>query len=65
MSRKLSPEIMHGLRFYDDYFNLKRDAIGKLGFTSYQKCTATIRMLRVSIDLVDKYIRMSESTCLD
>nr|XP_020172951.1 uncharacterized protein LOC109758502 [Aegilops tauschii subsp. strangulata] len=41
------------------------DALGKLGF-SYQKCTAAIRMLAygISDDLVDEYVRMSESTCL-
>lgn len=29
--------IMHGVRCYDDYFNLRVDATCKLGFTSYQK----------------------------
>ncbi|XP_040256322.1 uncharacterized protein [Aegilops tauschii subsp. strangulata] len=40
--------------------------MGKLGFSSYQKCTAAIRMLAYGIsgDLVDEYVRMSESTCL-
>ncbi|XP_073363069.1 uncharacterized protein [Aegilops tauschii subsp. strangulata] len=42
------------------------DAFGKLGFSSYQKCTAAIRMLAYGIpgDLVDEYVRMSETTCL-
>ena len=37
------------------------------GFSSYQKCTAAIRMLAYGIagDLVDEYVRMSESTCLE
>ncbi|XP_073363602.1 uncharacterized protein [Aegilops tauschii subsp. strangulata] len=40
--------------------------LGKLGFSSYQKCTAAIRMLAYGIpgNLVDEYVRMSEFTCL-
>ena len=38
-----------------------------MGFSSYQKCTSAIRMLAYGIagDLVDVYVRMSESTCLE
>ena len=52
---------------HDDYFKCKRDALGKLGFSSYQKCTAAIRMLAYGVagDLVDEYLRMGESTCLE
>ena len=52
---------------YDDFFRCKPDACGKLGFSSYQKCTAAIRMLAYGVagDLVDEYMRMSESVCLD
>jgi hypothetical protein len=46
---------------YDDYFHLKKDATCKLGFTSYEKCTAA----RVAGDLVDEYMHMSESTSLE
>ena len=51
---------------HDPYFECKTDALGKLGFSSSQKCTAAIRMLAYGIpgDLVDEYVRMSESTCL-
>ena len=36
-------------------------------FSSYEKCIATIRMLAYGLDgdLVDEYMHMSESTCLD
>jgi hypothetical protein len=53
--------IKQGVRWYDDYFKLKKDTTSKLGSTSYQKCTASIRMLAygVSGDLVDKYISIS------
>ena len=52
---------------YDNYFRCKNDALGKLGFSSYQKCTAAIRMLAYTVPgvLIDEYVRMSESMCLE
>ena len=52
---------------YDDYFIAKPDACGKLGFTSYKKCSAALRMLAYGVagDMIDEYIRMGESTCLE
>ena len=46
---------------------MKYDCIGKLGFSSYQKCTTAVWMLAYGVpsDLVDEYVRMSESTCLE
>src|SRR3990170_5774993 len=66
MRRHLFNHIREGVVGYDPYFECKTDALGKLGFSSYQKCTAGIRMLAYGIpgDLVDEYVRMSESTCL-
>ena len=59
--------IREGVVAYGPYFECKEDALGKLGFSSYQKCTAAIRMLAYGIpgDLIDEYVRMSESTCLE
>jgi hypothetical protein len=67
MSRKLFLTILNGVRVHDDYFTARLDATGKLGFTSYQKCSAAIRMLAYGVtdDLIDKYLQMSESTCLE
>ncbi|XP_073353645.1 uncharacterized protein [Aegilops tauschii subsp. strangulata] len=67
MSRNLFSRIREGVVGYDDYFECKEDAFGKIGFSSYQKCTATVRMLAYGVpgDLIDQYVRMSESTCLD
>ncbi|XP_073363404.1 uncharacterized protein [Aegilops tauschii subsp. strangulata] len=42
---------------YDDYFILKKDVTGMIGFSGYQKCTAAHSW--------DEYLRMSESTCGD
>jgi hypothetical protein len=65
MSRELFLVILNGVRDYDDYFEAKYDCTGKIGFSSYQKCSAAVRQLAygVSGDLIDDYMRMSESTC--
>jgi hypothetical protein len=67
MSRKLFGRIIEGVRLHGPYFRCKPDATGKLGFSSYQKCSAAIWMLAYGVDgdLVDEYMRMSESTCID
>ncbi|XP_073355261.1 uncharacterized protein [Aegilops tauschii subsp. strangulata] len=66
MARHLFNRIREGVVSHDPDFECKTDALGKLGFSSYQKCTAAIRMLAYGIpgDLVDEYVRMSETTCL-
>ena len=66
MARHVFNRIREGVVAHDPYFECKTDALGKLGFSSYQKCTAAIRMLAYGIpgDLVDEYVRMSETTCL-
>ena len=67
MSRPLFMRLLEGVRAHDDYFETKPDATGQYGFSSYLKCTAAIRMLAYGVagDLVDEYLRMSESTCLE
>jgi hypothetical protein len=67
MLKKLFLTILNGVRAHDDYFTVRTDTIGKLGFISYQKCSAAIRMLAYGVagDLIDEYLRMSESTCLE
>jgi hypothetical protein len=58
--------ILRGVRDYDPYIGCRSDATGKFGFTSYQKCSSTIRMLAYGVagNLFDEYLRMSETTCL-
>jgi hypothetical protein len=67
MSRKLFLDILHGVRTYATYFKAKHDATGKIGFSSYQKCSVAIRQLAYGVlgYLVDEYLRMSESTCIE
>ena len=66
MARHVFNRIREGVVAHDPYFECKADALGKLGFSSYEKCTAAIRMLAYGLpgDLVDEYVCMSESTCL-
>lgn len=67
MGRPLFKRIMQVVAGYGDYFICKLDACGRIGFSSYQKCTAAIRMLSYGVagDSLDEYLRMSESTCLE
>ncbi|XP_020189394.1 uncharacterized protein [Aegilops tauschii subsp. strangulata] len=67
MHKTISNHLYCGVRSYDDYFVLKKDTMGMIGFSRYQKCTATLRMLAYGTvtDSWDEYLRMSESTCGD
>ena len=59
MCKRLFNRIWEGVTEYDDYFKCKYDCTGKVGFSSYQKCTTAIRMLAYGVpgDLVDEYVR--------
>jgi hypothetical protein len=67
MSRKLFRKIIEGVELDGPYFKCKLDATGKLGFSSYEKCLLAIRSLAYGVarDIVDEYMRMSESTCME
>jgi hypothetical protein len=43
----------------------KYDCTGKIGISYYQKCFVAIRQVAYGVpgDLIDDYMRMSESTC--
>ena len=45
MNREVFRRNVHSVRDYDDYFELKKDCTGLLGFSSIWKCTAAIRCL--------------------
>ncbi|XP_071683795.1 uncharacterized protein [Lolium perenne] len=65
MSRKLFLKIVENLRKIE-YFKLKRDVVGELGFSTIQKCTVA-RMLAYGIagDTHDDYLRMTEYVTID
>jgi hypothetical protein len=67
MCKSVFDRLYQGVRAYDDYFILKNDALGNIGFSGYQKCTGALRMLvyGTAADSWDEYLRMSESTCGD
>uniref|UniRef100_A0A453LH54 Uncharacterized protein n=1 Tax=Aegilops tauschii subsp. strangulata TaxID=200361 RepID=A0A453LH54_AEGTS len=45
MRKSVIDRLYHGIWSYDDYFILKKDIVGMIGFSGYHKCTATLRML--------------------
>nr|XP_040256233.1 uncharacterized protein LOC120973963 [Aegilops tauschii subsp. strangulata] len=59
MARHVFNRIREVMVAYDSYFQCKEDALGKLGFSSYKKCIAAIRMLAYGIpgDLVDDFCK--------
>ncbi|XP_020179846.3 uncharacterized protein [Aegilops tauschii subsp. strangulata] len=64
MRKTVFDRLFHGVLSYDDYFILKKDVVGTIGFSGYHKCTATLRMLAhgMAADSWDEYLRMSERT---
>jgi hypothetical protein len=67
MQRQVFDLIYHDVQTYDDYFILKKSAIGNIGLSGYQKCAAAMRMLAYGTitDSCDQDLWMSESTCLE
>jgi hypothetical protein len=67
ISKKLILPILDVVRDHDSYFKYKMVTIGKVVFTSNQKCSATVLMLAYGVarDLVNEYMRMSYTTCLE
>ncbi|XP_073353925.1 uncharacterized protein [Aegilops tauschii subsp. strangulata] len=63
MRKNVFDRIYHGVRSFDDYFILKKDTVGRIGFSGYQKCTAALQMLvyGTAADSWDEYLRMFES----
>lgn len=45
MRRQVFSHNYHVVRAYDNYFILKKDVVGTIGFSGYQKCTTAMRML--------------------
>ncbi|XP_057777882.1 uncharacterized protein LOC130996602 [Salvia miltiorrhiza] len=64
MRKPLFERIMSKLVATDQFFQQNRDAAGRLGMSSIQKCTAAMRVLAygTGADLHDEYLRMSAQT---
>jgi hypothetical protein len=67
MQRSLFLMIMDRICGCNDYFVQKRDTCGLWGFSSIQKCTATLRMLAYGViaDATDEYCRIGESIAME
>ncbi|KAL2490984.1 putative harbinger transposase-derived nuclease [Abeliophyllum distichum] len=67
MSRYLFLRIVQAVEGHDKYFNQKRDGVGKLGLSTFQKITVMFRMLAygVAVDATDEYIKIGESTAIE
>jgi len=67
MSRRLFVHIAKTLGDLDPYFTQRRDALGKLGLSPFQKCAAALRQLAygTSADSQDEYLRIGESTAIE
>ena len=64
MNRSLFLRIVEGVTTTDPYFQQRPNALGELGASPIQKCTAALRMLAYGTcaDAVDEYIKIGEST---
>jgi len=62
---KLLKSLIRDIEAHDSYFKQRRDAVGRLGASAYQKITAALRVLcyGVSFDSTDEYCRESETVC--
>ena len=58
---------MQAVEQHDNYFEQKRDRVGRLGLSSLQKITAAIFMLSYGVpaDFMDQYIRIGESIVIE
>ncbi|XP_024004804.1 uncharacterized protein LOC112081961 [Eutrema salsugineum] len=66
MNKDLFMRIVDRLSNEVPYFWHRRNAIGRLGLSPLQKCTATIRMMAygTAADAVDEYLRLGAITAL-
>jgi hypothetical protein len=67
MRRELFLHLVDAVCAFDPWFIQRRDALGRLGLSSLQKCTAALRMLAYGVpaDACDEYCRLGESTALE
>ncbi|XP_048498309.1 uncharacterized protein LOC125496777 [Beta vulgaris subsp. vulgaris] len=64
MHRPLFVRLVDAVAAQEPYFQQRPDTTGKLGASTLQKCTATLRCLPYGSesDAVDEYIKIAEST---
>ena len=62
MRKTVFDHLYYGVR---SYFILKKDVVGMIDFSGYQKCTAALQMLAygTTANSCDEYLRIFKSTC--
>ena len=67
MSRSLFLRIIHEVQYHDQYFQQRRDGLGRLGLSTIQKVTVVFRMLAYGIaaDATDEYVKIGKSTAIE
>ncbi|XP_047942805.1 uncharacterized protein LOC125189585 [Salvia hispanica] len=67
MSQPLFTHIATTLADRYDCFNLRSDCTGRIGLSTFQKCTSAIRQLAYAgpVDMFDEYLQMGETTSLE
>jgi class 3 adenylate cyclase len=67
MSLGLFRRIAAAIENHDGYFRQKRNAIGDLGLSPYQKITAALRMITYGVpaDFLDDCLAIAESTIIE
>ncbi|XP_047961627.1 uncharacterized protein LOC125206416 [Salvia hispanica] len=67
MSRPLFTHIATTLADRYGCFNLRSDCTGRIGLSTFQKCTSAIRQLAYAgpADMFDEYLQMGETTSLE
>ena len=67
MSRSLFLRIVDAVKGHDNYFEQRRDGLGRLGLSTLQKVTAVFRMLAYGVpaDATDEYVKIGESTAIE
>ena len=66
MSTELFRRIAEKLASHDRFFQQRRNAVGELGHSTFQKVTTALRMLAYGMpaDLVDDHLAMGESQAI-
>ncbi|XP_021743213.1 glutathione S-transferase T2-like [Chenopodium quinoa] len=67
MRKHVFTRIVEELSESNEYFRQRADATRRLGASSFQKCTAAMRMLAyvIATDAVDEYLKIAASTARD
>ncbi|KAL5579011.1 hypothetical protein UlMin_011453 [Ulmus minor] len=67
MSQSLFIRIVDIVKGHDNYFVQRRDELGRLGLSAFQKIIAVFRMLAYGLpaDASDEYIKIGESTTIE